>query len=174
MTRPSGVIAMSWVIAMTLEPCETRVDIPVEWTDQNGHMNVAYYVLAFDRATDTLYNALGIGWSYLEHTRRSTFTLAMNVDYLREVFAVDSVRIVSRLIDCDHKRIHYFHEMHHATNAYLAATSELLSIHVNMATRRSEPFPADVQALLAEMKAAHATLPPAPQIGRKLAIRVDG
>ena len=50
----------------------------------------------------------------------------MNVDYLREVFAGDSVRIVTRLIDCDHKRIHYFHEMHHATKAYLAATSDAL------------------------------------------------
>jgi len=162
------------VIAMKLEPCETRLEIPPEWTDQNGHMNVAYYVLAFDRATETLYNALGIGWSYLDDTGRSTFTLAMNVDYLKEVFAGDRVRIVSRVINCDHKRVHYFHEMHHTTKAYLAATSELLSIHINMATRRSEPFPANVQTLLVEMKAAHAVLPRSPQIGRKLAIRVNG
>ncbi len=162
---------VAW-FAMTLEPCETRLDILPEWTDQNGHMNVAYYVLAFDRATDTLYNELGIGWSYLDSTGRSTFTLSMNVDYLAEVFAGDSVRIVSRLIDCDHKRIHYFHEMHHAKKACLAATSELLSIHVNMATRRSEPFPPDVQTRLAEMKAAHAALPRPSQVGRKLGIGV--
>src|SRR6185295_13779718 len=74
----------SEVHAMTLDPCETRVDILPKWTDQNGHMNVAYYVLAFDRATDTLYNELGIGWSYLDRTGRSLFTLAMNVDYLGE------------------------------------------------------------------------------------------
>ncbi len=102
---------------MTIELCETRLDILPEWTDQNGHMNVAYYVLAFDRATDALYDELGIGWSYLDRTGRSTFTLAMNVDYLAEVFAGDGVRIVSRLIDCDHKRVHYFHEMHHARRA---------------------------------------------------------
>jgi len=157
---------------MTPDPCETRLEILPEWTDQNGHMNVAYYVLAFDRATDSLYDELGVGWSYLDRTGRSTFTLAMNVDYLREIFAGDSVRIVTRLIDCDHKRIHYFHEMHHATKAYLAATSELLSIHVGMATRRSEPFPPDVQARLAELKAAHAALPLPAQVGRKLGIRV--
>jgi acyl-CoA thioester hydrolase len=158
---------------MTIEPCETRLDIPPEWTDRNGHMNVAYYVVAFDRATDTLYDALGIGWSYLDRTARSMFTLAMNVDYLGEVFAGDSVRIVSRLIDCDHKRIHYFHEMHHATKPYLVATNELLSMHVNMATRRSEPFTPDAQALLAEVKAAHAALPLSPRVGRKLGIRAD-
>ena len=159
---------------MTLGLCETRLDIPSEWTDRNGHMNVAYYVLAFDRATDTLYDALGLGWGYLERTGRSTFTLAMNVDYLGEVFAGDSVRIVSRLIDCDHKRIHYFHEMRHATKGYLAATSELLSIHVNMATRRGEPFTPEIQMLLAQMKVQHAVLPLPPQVGRKLAIRVNG
>ena len=152
-------------------PCETKLDIPPEWTDRNGHMNVAYYVLAFDHATDTLYDALGLGWGYLERTGRSTFTLAMNVDYLGEVFAGDSVRIVSRLIDCDHKRIHYFHEMHHAAKNYLAATNESLSMHIDMAMRRSEPFPPDVQQRLAAMKSAHAAFPLPPQLGRKLGIR---
>ena len=69
----------------------------------------------------------------------------MNVDYVGEVFAGDKVRIFSRLIDWDYKRIHYFHEMYHATKTYLAATNELLSIHVDMATRRSERFPLDVK-----------------------------
>jgi len=156
---------------MTAMLCETRLQILPAWTDQNGHMNVAYYVLAFDQATDTLYNELGIGWSYLDRTGRSTFTLAMNVDYLAEVFAGESVRIVSRLIDCDHKRVHYFHEMHHATKACLAATTEALSIHINMTTRRSEPFPPDIQNLLAEMKSAHAAFPLPAQVGRKLGIR---
>ena len=159
---------------MTLDLCETRLDIPSAWTDRNGHMNVAYYVLAFDRATDAFYNTLEIGWSYLERTGKSTFTLAMNVDYLGEVFAGDSVRIVSRLIDCDHKRIQYFHEMHHATRGYLAATNEILSMHVDMATRRSEPFPPDVQRRVADLKVAHATLPFPPQVGRRLGIRVNG
>ena len=100
---------------MTIAPCEFQLEIPQEWTDHNGHMNVAYYVLAFDRATDAFYDQLGIGWSYLERERRSLFTLSMNVDYVGEVFAGDPVRIVSRLIDHDHKRIRYFHEMHQTT-----------------------------------------------------------
>lgn len=157
---------------MTIELCETRVEVPSEWTDRNGHMNVAYYVLAFDRATDALYDTLGIGWSYLDRTARSLFTLSMNVDYLGEVFAGDSVRIVSRLLDCDHKRIHYFHEMHHRAKPDVVATSELLAMHVSMATRRSEPFSAKTQARLAEVKAAHAALPVPPQVGRRIALRI--
>ena len=95
----------------------------------------------------------------------------MNVDYLGEVFAGDSVRIVSRLIDCDHKRLHYFHEMYHATQSHIVATSELLAMHVNMATRRSEAFAPDAQASFAKVKAAHAAMPLSPQFGRKIRIR---
>jgi len=156
---------------MTSAACETKLEILGEWADQNGHMNVAYYVLAFDRATDALYDQLGIGWSYLERARRSLFTLAMNVDYVGEVFAGDRVRIVSRLVDCDHRRIHYFHEMQHEAKGYVAASNEILAMHVDMATRKSAPFPTDVHARLAEMKASHAALPLAAQVGRTLGIR---
>jgi len=155
----------------TTMSCETTLQILPAWTDRNGHMNVAYYVLAFDRATDRLYDDAGIGWSYLEREQRSLFTLSMNVDFLGEVFAGDSVRIVSRLIDFDHKRIHYVHEMHHSKNAYLAATNEILAMHVNMTTRRSESFPPTVQAELRRIKAADSALPLPTQVGRKLGIR---
>jgi len=149
---------------------ETRLRILPEWTDRNGHMNVAYYVLAFDRATDALYDALGTGWDYVERERKSLFTLAMNVDYLREVFAGDFVRIGSRVLDHDYKRIHYFHEMIHADHGWLAATNELVALHVDMAPRKSVPFPDHVVARLAAMRSAHAAQPVPPQAGRKLGL----
>ena len=37
-----------------------------EWIDVNGHMNVAYYVLVFDRAIDVLWERLGITSEYIE------------------------------------------------------------------------------------------------------------
>jgi acyl-CoA thioester hydrolase len=150
---------------------ETRLRILPEWTDGNGHMNVAYYVVAFDRATDALYDALGIGWDYVKRDRRSLFTLAMNVDYLHEVMAGDDVRIATRLVDHDHKRIHYFHAMHHAGHGWLGATNEILAMHVDMATRRSMPFPGPVTARLAAMRSAHSMLPRPENLGRRLAIR---
>jgi len=153
-----------------LAPVETRIDVAPEWTDANGHMNVAYYVLAFDRATDAFYDRLGLGWSSLEHGR-SLFTLAMNVDYLKEVFAGETVRIMSRLLDCDAKRLHYLHEMTRAGDGALAATNEIVALNVGMAARKSEPFPAEIEARLAQMKAAHAALPLPPQAGRTLGLK---
>jgi acyl-CoA thioester hydrolase len=154
-----------------IPPVETRVLILPEWTDANGHMNVAWYVLAFDRATDAFYDALGIGWSHLERERHSLFTLAMNLDYVREVFAGQEVRIASRLVDHDAKRLHYFHEMSDAADRWLAATNEIVAIHVDMATRRSTPFSDGATARLAAMAAAHSSLPRPPQLGRGLGIR---
>ena len=153
-----------------LAPVLTRLEIRPEWVDQNGHMNVAYYVLAFDRATDAFYDRLGIGWSILEQGR-SLFTLSMNVDYLNEVFAGETVRIASRLLDCDAKRLHYLHEMVRERDGALAATNEIVALHVGMTTRKSEPFPPEVAQRLAAMKAEHASLPLPSQAGRALGLR---
>jgi acyl-CoA thioester hydrolase len=149
----------------------TDLVILPDWTDQNGHMNVAYFVLAFDRATDAFYDALGIGWDYLAREQRSLFTLAMNVDYVREVHAGSRVRIASRLLDHDAKRIHYFHEMVDAARGSLAATNEIVAMHVDMATRRSSAFAAATEARVAAMRAAHAALPRPALAGRALGIR---
>ena len=154
-------------------PVETRLVIPPAWIDYNGHMNVAYYVLAFDKATDALYEVLGIGARYLEQAKHSVFTLAMNVDYLREVVAGDEVCITSRMLGHDHERIHYFHAMHHAGEGWLAATNECVAVHVDMALRRSAPFPEDAATRLAAMTAAHAALGKPERAGRSLALRRD-
>ena len=153
-----------------LAPVLTRLEVKPEWTDQNGHMNVAYYVLAFDRATDAFYDRLGLGWSSLAHGR-SLFTLAMNVDYLNEVFAGDTVRMTSRLLDCDAKRLHYLHEMVRERDGAPAATNEIVALNVGMKARKSEPFPPAIAARLAAMKTAHAALPLPPQAGRVLGLR---
>ena len=93
----------------------------------------------------------------------------MNVDYVREVFAGHTVRVVSRLVDHDRKRLHYFHQMFHAADGWLAATNEIVAIHVDMATRRSAPFSDETAARLAAMGTAHAALPTPPSSGARSA-----
>jgi acyl-CoA thioester hydrolase len=80
------------------------------------------------------------------------------------------VRIASRVIDGDDKRLHYLHEMYRVRDGVLAATNEIVALHVSMATRHSERFPDAVRAAVAAMKAAHARLPLPPQAGRKLGL----
>ena len=142
-----------------------------EWVDYNRHLNVAYYFLIFDNATDLFYDHhLGLDRAYRDATNSSTFTLEGHITYDRELLEGDPVRVTTRLIDFDAKRLHYFHEMYHAEQGYLAATNELLGIHIDMGIRRSSPMPERILERLAAIKEAHAALPMPAQVGRRIGI----
>ena len=148
-----------------------REVVAPEYIDWNGHMNVAYYVLVFDHATDALFDFIGLDEAYRKERECTTFTLEAQVTYQREVLEGDPLRITTQLLDYDHKRAHYFHCMYHAREGYLAATNELLSLHIDTRRRRSTPFPDDLLARWARIHAGHAALPRPPEAGRPMGIR---
>ena len=84
------------------------------WIDYNGHLNMAYYNVLFDRAVDEVYELLGLGLNYVETTRHSTFTAEVHVRYLREILVDAPVRVSFHLLGFDNKRMHYFEELRHA------------------------------------------------------------
>jgi acyl-CoA thioester hydrolase len=132
-----------------------------EWIDSNGHMNLAYYVVVFDLATDALYAALNIGDAYREQTGNSCFTAETHTLYEREVHLGDQVRVRAWLLGADTKRLHYFHEMFHVESGDRSAVQELMALHIDMRTRRVAPYPPDRYAALQQAVAeyAPATLP---------------
>jgi len=141
-----------------------------QWIDYNGHLNMAYYNVLFDRAVDEAYELIGCGLAYLEQTRHSTFTAEVHVRYLRELHAGDPVRVTFQLLDYDARRIHYFEQLHHAEEGWLSATSENMSLHVDMTARKTAPFPGFILAQLERMKAAHGRLPVPDGVGRRIAM----
>jgi acyl-CoA thioester hydrolase len=157
---------------MTIEaPLQIYRDrVHPEWIDYNGHMNVAYYVLAFDYVTDAFFDYLRLGHDYLKAANCSTFAVEMNVSYVREVHEGDPLAFRTWLLGHDHKRLHYYHEMYHADEGWLAAGCELMSLHIDMSIRRTAPFPNDVMAWLGEVAAAHAAIPQPERVGRKIAM----
>jgi len=136
-----------------------------EWIDYNDHMNVTYYVLAFDAAVDHFLDRLGVGPDYVAQGEGSCFVLQNHVSYLRELKAGDLFHMTCRLLNYDEKRIHYFLEMYHETEHYLAATSEQITLHVDLKLRRAMPLPQHAQHALTEMLASHSLLPRPPQVG---------
>jgi acyl-CoA thioester hydrolase len=142
-----------------------------QWIDYNGHMNVAWYVFAFDQCVDGLLDRIGLGPDYVSTRNCSSFTLEMHVNYLRELTEGDPLRITCQLLDFDDKRTHYFLTMHHADKGYVAATSEQISIHVDLGARRSGPYPAETMRRLERIRAAHAGLPRPELAGRSIGIR---
>ena len=149
---------------------EHREIIHPEWIDENGHFNMGYYMVAFDRATDTWLDYIGLTALERERSGITTFTLESHTNYLRELLEGDPLRITTRLLAYDQKRIHYIHEMYHETDGFLAATNELMSLHVSLETRRAAPMSADVLARLAEVLSLHETLPVPPQVGRHIGL----
>lgn len=142
-----------------------------EWIDYNGHMNLAYYVLVFDHATDEFLDFIGMDSNYRARTQCSMFTLETHVNYEREVEEGASIRVSTQLLDYDPKRLHYFHSMYHADEGYLAATTELIVMHIDMAQRRSSSMPDDILGRVAMVMDSHRDLPLPSQVGRVIGIR---
>jgi acyl-CoA thioester hydrolase len=141
-----------------------------QWIDYNGHLNMAYYNVLFDRCVDEAYELLGIGQDYVGTQKHSAFTAEAHVRYLREIHEGDPVRVTFQLLDYDAKRVHYFQQLFHATDGWVSATSENMTLHVDMTTRKVAPFPRGIMDTLARMKAAHARLPRPEAAGRAIAM----
>ena len=142
-----------------------------EHIDPNGHMNVGYYSVLFDKALDLPWAALGLGYEGIKASGRSSFALETHVTYQRELHEGDPLDFTFQLLDFDPKRIHYFMTMLHARERWLAATSESISICIDMTTRRSTTWPDDQIARLRALHIAHLQRPRPSEVGRAIGIR---
>lgn len=141
-----------------------------EWIDDNQHMNMGYYVVVFDLATDAFFDWVGLDRRHRVERRITTFCLEAHVTYHREVRNGDPLRFTTTLLDFDARRIHYFHQMFHGTEGDLTATNELMSLHVSQATRRGAPMAPEILERLGAIKKAHDALPRPPQVGRRIGL----
>ena len=139
-----------------------------EWIDANDHMNLAYYTVLFDYATDMLFDAIGIGRHYKDSTGHGTFVVETHNLYERELLLGDRVRVGTQILGMDDKRLHLAHEMFMIASGQRAATQELLYLHVDLRARRVSPFPEDVRERVAAAAAAHADLPRPGWAGRRI------
>jgi acyl-CoA thioester hydrolase len=152
-------------------PFETdRLFVRPDWIDYNGHMNVAYYIKAFDEAFDELYLVMGVDGETIRRTGVSTFTAEMHITYQREVKEGDRLRITTQLVDFDAKRMHFIQCMYHAERGFLAATDEWLIMCVDLNQRKTIAFPEPLYAFLAATKRAHAAVALPPEVGRRISL----
>jgi acyl-CoA thioester hydrolase len=146
------------------------MQIEPQWIDYNGHLNMAYYNVMMDRAIDELWLQLGIGPTYKKERHGSTFTAECHVRYLQEIHLGDPVQVTIYLLGADEKRLHTFEELRHADEGWLSATSENISLHIDMTTRKVAPFPSDIRARIAAIVDVHAAVLRPEGIGRKVAM----
>ena len=114
-----------------------------EWIDANDHMNLAYYTVLFDYATDALFDAIGIGRQYKDSTGNGTFVVETHNLYERELLLGDRVRVSTQILGMDGKRLHLAHEMFMIANSPMSVpgfTRFMAQLELN----RPTPNPASV------------------------------
>jgi acyl-CoA thioester hydrolase len=149
----------------------SEIVVRPDWIDYNGHMNVGYYHVAFDIAAEDFFQFLGFTPEFRERHQGTTFALESHLNFLREVKAGDALRFEARLLEHDAKRVHFYQEMFHAKEGYLAASCESLSSFVSQVTRRTAPMPGELLGRLAQVKAAHAALVRPWQVGHVISVK---
>jgi acyl-CoA thioester hydrolase len=142
-----------------------------EWIDGNGHLNVGYYMVVFDEVSDAFLITCGLTEEHRQKHQVTTFAVESHATFEREVREGDRLDFTTQLLAFTEKKIHYLHRMWHAEQGYLAATNELLSLHIGMRRRRAAPMAAPVLRRLEEISEAQAGLPRPPQVGRVIGVR---
>ncbi len=141
-----------------------------EWIDDNEHMNVAYYVLAFDQGVDSLWDRFGITADHIREMRSSTFAVESHVIYRRELKLDEPFIVTAQILAFDEKRIHQFQRLYHADEGFLAATAEWMNLHVDLATRRVAPWPATILDDIRKVATEQGHWPYPEEAGRQMRV----
>ena len=144
--------------------------VPSAWIDINNHMNVAYYVLAFDQGVDSLWDRFGITDEHIREMNSSTFAVEAHVTYRRELVLDDPYIVTAQVLAYDEKRIHQFQRLYQADERYLAATCEWMNLHVDLATRRVAPWPQTILDDIANVVAGQGDWPWPEEAGKQMTI----
>src|SRR5215207_1952786 len=139
-------------------PLVYRMTIPDEYRDENGHMNMRWYLHLYDEAGYPLFEQFGLTPEY--HTQHQTggFDLEHHIHYLREIYTGDTVEIYARVIARSAKRVHYVLFMVNVTQNTLASTFECVNSFADMTTRRTAPYPDDIARRIDKLLGQHTAL----------------
>lgn len=143
---------------ITALPLMIRLVVPQEYQDENGHMNVRYYMAVYDDAGYPLVESLGLGLAYHQQHGTGGFDLEHHVHYLNEVHIGDTVAVYARLLKRSAKRIHYMMFMVNETRGSLASLFECVNSFADLKARRTAPYPPEAAARIDALLAEHTAL----------------
>lgn len=142
-----------------------------EWIDYNGHMNDAYYVVAFSQAIDAFMLHIGLNESFRKEHHVSIYTLQSMVTYIKEVAEAEPILIQAQLLESDNKKLRLFMTMLHAETYDELANMETLLLHMDMKAHKAAPFLPQTQAQLDSLQASHNLLDAPQNAGKAIALK---
>ena len=144
--------------------------VPEAWIDYNGHMMDAYYGVAFTEATEAFLDHVGLGAAYRAETGCGMYTVESHVCFAKSVRGGATIRYESQLLGWDDKRLHLFHQMAEPGSGDQVATSELMLLHVDLATERVTLMPSARSRAVQLIATAQAALPTPQNAGRRISM----
>ena len=143
-----------------------------EWIDYNGHMNVAYYTLAFDKALDFFFeDVLNIGPSFVEKNKEGPFALKASYNYFSELLEGESFFVNISILDFDSKRVHVFGEMIKDKSLELSAVFETVLMNMDLSARKVKQYPDRVLELFGLFKSSLVRDNIPLEIGKKITLK---
>ena len=143
-----------------------------EWIDYNGHMNVAYYTLAFDKALDFFFeDVLGIGPTFVEKNKEGPFALKASYNYFSELLEEEIFFVDISILDFDSKRVHLFGEMRKDKSLELSAVFETVLMNMDLSARTVKQYPDRVLELLSIFKSSLVVDNIPIEIGKRITLK---
>ena len=133
----------------------TTKKIIKEWTDYNNHMNLAYYILVFDLGAEVILSKFKMGEHSAKTTKKSTMVVETHTTYNNEVKEGDEVDVFLSHFDHDKKRLHYKLEMYDKGKNTLSATTEVLSLYIDLNSRKVSEFEKEKSIIMDEFIDKH-------------------
>ena len=135
-----------------------RLTIPPEYRDENGHMNMRWYLHIYDDAGYPLVDSLGLTAEYHAQHHTGGFDLEHHIHYLKEVQPGDTVVVYARLLGRSAKRIHYMLFMVNESRDALASIFECVNSFGDLSVRRTAAYPPEISAKIDALLAQHRAL----------------
>ena len=133
----------------------TTKKIIKEWTDYNKHMNLSYYILVFDLGAEVILSKFKMGEHSAKTTKKSTMVVETHTIYNQEVKEDDQVDVYLCHFDHDNKRLHYKLEMYNKAKNTLSATTEVLSLYIDLNVRKVAEIEGDKKNTMDEFINQH-------------------
>ena len=119
-----------------------------EWTDYNNHMNLSYYILLFDMGAEQILSKFQMGEHSAKTSKMSTMVVETHTTYNNELKEGEEVEINLSYFDHDKKRLHYKLEMYEKNKKTLSATTEVLSLYIDLNLRKVSEFENEKVAIM--------------------------
>ena len=126
----------------------TTKKIIKEWTDYNGHMNLSYYILVFDMGAEVILSKFKMGEHSAKTEKKSTMVVETHTTYNQEVKEGDEVNVFLTYFDHDNKRLQYKLEMYDKAKNILSATTEVLSLYIDLNVRKVAKFEEEKKTIM--------------------------